>query len=103
MEQLLQRCCSFICTWGWIAKKDRFVQYTPTKCLNNFVQFAVNAGREGDENPKSSVAAETMKLLANSSSSHQILDWIRHTVTKYLSNEKTHEASITKCLNVWVF
>ena len=53
---------------GLVCKKiHRFVQYTPRKCFNNFVQSAVDARRQGDENPNSSVVAETMKLLANSS------------------------------------
>ena len=73
-----------------------FVEYTPVKCFNKFVQSAVNARREGDENPISSVVAETMKVLANSSFGYQILDRGRHTVTKYLNDEKTHGAINTK-------
>ena len=37
-----------------------------------------------------------MKLLANSSYGYQILDRSRHTVTKYLSDEKTYVAIISK-------
>ena len=48
-------------------KIRQFVQYTPKKCFNSFVQSAVNARRQGDENPNSSVVTETMKILANSS------------------------------------
>ena len=48
-------------------KIHRFVQYTPRKCFNNFVQSAVDARRQKHESPNSSVVAETMKLLANSS------------------------------------
>ena len=70
----------------------RFGEYTPLSCFNSFVQSAVNARREGDKNPNSTVVAETMKLLANSSYGYQILDRSRHTVTKYLSDEKTHSA-----------
>ena len=44
-----------------------FVEYTPKKCFNSFVQSAVDPRRQGDENPNSSVVAETMKFLANSS------------------------------------
>ena len=78
---------------GLVCKKIyRFVEYTPVKCFNKFVQSAVDARREGDENPNSSVVAETMKLLANSSYGYQIMDRSRHTVTKYLSDEKTHGA-----------
>ena len=52
---------------GLVCKKiHRFVQYTPRKRFDNFVQSAVDARRQRDENPNSSVVAETMKLLANS-------------------------------------
>ena len=71
----------------------RFVQYSPRKCFNNFVQSVVDAYREGDENPLSGVVAETMKLLGNSSYGYQIMDRSRHTITKYLSDEKTHKAT----------
>ena len=60
------------------------------------MQSAVNARREGDENPNSSVVAETMKLLVNNSYGYQIMGRSRHTVTKYLSDEKTHGAINTK-------
>ena len=58
----------FYLQFGLVCKKiHRFVQYTPGKCFGNFVHSAVDARRQGDENPNSSVVAETMKLLANSS------------------------------------
>ena len=69
-------------------KLHRFVEYTPKKCFNSFVQSAGDARRQGDENPISSVVAETMKLLSNSSYGYQIMGRSRHTVTKYLSDEK---------------
>ena len=62
-------------------KTQRFVEYTPKKCFNSFVQSAVDAWRQGDENPNSIFVAETMKLLANSSYGYQIMDRSRHTVT----------------------
>ena len=62
------------------------------------MQSAVDARREGDENPNSSVVAETMKLLANSSYGYQIMERSRHTILKYLSDEKTHGAINTKFL-----
>ena len=77
-------------------KIHRFVEYTPKKCFNSFVQSAVDAGRQSDENPNSSVVAETMKLLVNSSYGYQIMDRSRHTVTKYLSDKKTHAAINSK-------
>ena len=76
---------------GVVCKKiRRFVQYTLRKCLDSFVQSAVR--RQGDENRNSSVVAETMKLLANSSYGYQIMDRSRHTVTKYVTAEKTYSA-----------
>ena len=72
-----------------VTKIHRFVEYTPKKCFNSFVQSAVDARRQSDKNPNSSVGAETMKLLAKSSYGYQIVDRSRHTVTKYLSDEKT--------------
>ena len=79
-----------------LQKIHRFVEYTPKKCFNSFVQLAVDARRQGDKNPNSSVVAETMKLLANSSYGYQIMDRSRHTVTKYLSDEQTHAATNSK-------
>ena len=73
-----------------------FVEYTPKKSFNSFVQSAVDARRQGDESPNSSVVPETMKLLANSSYGYQIMDKSRHTVTKYLTDEKTHAAINSK-------
>ena len=43
-------------------KLYRFLQYSPRKSFNNFVQSVVDARREGDENPLSGIVAETMKL-----------------------------------------
>ena len=79
-------------------KNNSFVEYIPVNCFNKFVQSAINARREGDEVPNSSVVAETMKLLVNSSYGYQKMDGTRHTVTKTLSNEKTHGA-----INIKVF
>ena len=73
-------------------KNYQFVQYNPKKCSNRFVHSAVNARRQGDENPNSSVVAETMNLLSNSSYGYQIMDRSRHTVTKCFNDEKTHSA-----------
>ena len=43
---------------GLVCKKvHRFVQYTPRKRFDNFVQSAVDARRQRDENPNSSVVA----------------------------------------------
>ena len=82
---------------GLVCKKiHRFVQYTPRNNFSIFIQSAVDAGGQGDENPKSSVVAETMKLLAKNSFAYQIMDRRRHTVTKYLTDEKSHSAKNSK-------
>ena len=79
---------------GLVCKKiHRFVQYTPRICSVNFVQSAVDARRQGDKNPNSSVVAETMKLQAKSSFGYRIMDRSRQTVTKYLTDKKTHSAN----------
>ena len=79
-----------------VTEKHRFVECTPKKCFNSFVQAAVVARTKRDENPNSSVVAKTRKLLANKSYGYQIMDRSRHTVTKYLSDEKTHAATNSK-------
>ena len=79
-----------------VTKLHRFIACTSMICFNSFVQAAVDARRKSDENTNSSVAAETMKLLANSSHGYQIMDRTRHTVKKYFSDEKTHAAIISK-------
>ena len=84
---------------GLVCKENhRFGQHTPRECFSNFVPSAVDARRQRDEIPNSSVVAETMKLLANTSYSYgyQIMDRIRHIVTKYLNDEKTHSAMNSK-------
>ena len=58
------------------------------KCFDRFVQLAVDAGKQGYENPNSGVAAETLKLLVNSSYGYQVMDRSRHTVMKYRPDEK---------------
>ena len=79
-----------------VTKIQRFVEYTPNKSFNSFVQAAVDATSKGDEISNSRVVAETMKLLANSSYGYQIMDQSWHTVTKYLSDGKTHAAINSK-------
>ena len=59
---------------------------------------AMNARRQGHENPNSSVVAETLKLSAKISYGYQVKDRSAHTVTNYLNNEKTHSAINRKTL-----
>ena len=73
----------------------RFVQYVPKNCFKTFVHSVVNARRERDENPNSSLIAESMKLLANNSYHNQIMDRSLHTMTKFFK-KKTHSAINSK-------
>ena len=85
---------------GLVCEKiHRFVQYTPRICSGNFIQSAVDARRQRGEYPNSSLVAETMQLLANSSYGYQIMDRSRQTVTKYLTDGKTHSAINRKMFN----
>ena len=77
-------------------KTHRFVEYTPKKYFNTFVPSGVDTRRQSDENANTSVVAETMKNLANSSYGYQIMDISQHTVAKYLIDEKTHAARISE-------
>ena len=52
----------------------------------------MKARKEGNENLNSSVVADTIKSLADSSYDYQIMDRNRHGVTKCLSDEKTNGA-----------
>ena len=61
-----------------------FLQYTPCRCFQTFVQNVVDARRKGDQNKESTVVAETMKLIGNSSYGYQIMDRSRHINTKYV-------------------
>ena len=82
-------------------KIHRFNECTPQKCFNGFVQSVVDARREGDDNPNSSVVAETMKLLGNSSYGYQIMDRGRQTETLYLNDENTHKAINNRLFRRW--
>ena len=97
MELSLLLCSRLVRLGTSIQKIHRFVEYILVKCFNNFVHFAVNARRDGNENPNSSVVAETLKLLAKSSYGYQFMVRSRHhTVTNYLTDEKAHWAINTK-------
>ena len=63
--------------------------------FNSFVQSIVDARRAGDENSLSGVVAEPIKLLGNISYGYQIIDRSKHTMTKYLGDEKHIKLSTT--------
>ena len=61
------------------------------------MQSVVNVRCQGDENPNTSVVAETMKFLTNSSYGYQLMDRGHHSRTSYMDDEKTR-AGINKGL-----
>ena len=64
-----------------VTKTQRFFENNPNKCFNSFVHTALYAWRQGDENPNSSVVADSMMFLANSSYGYQIMGRSQHTET----------------------
>ena len=76
-----------------VTKIDLFVQYNSQKCFNSFSQSAVDASKQVDKKPNSSVVAATLKLLANSSYGCQQMDRSQHSVTKYLNDGTTPAAN----------
>ena len=64
-------------------KLYRLDGYTPAKCFSNFVQSALKARRQGDNNLNSSVIIETVKLLANNLYGYQKMDRRRHPIKVY--------------------
>ena len=68
----------------------RFVKYTPRKVFNNLAQSVVDVGGAADENPLSSVIAETRKLRGNSYYGYQTKERSKLTMTKFLGEEKTN-------------
>ena len=73
-------------------KIHRFVQNSPRNVFNNFNRTVVDTRRAGDENPLNGVVAERMKVLGKSFYKYQIIARSKHTMTKYLANEKFHKA-----------
>ena len=63
-----------------------FVENTPVKCFNNFVECAVSSRCQGDENANCCAFAKTMNLLTNSSYGYQIMNCSRHSITKYTND-----------------
>ena len=73
-----------------------FFEYTPVKNFNDIVQSGVKACREGLQFPNSSVAAESMKLVAKNSYDYENFNRCRHSVAMYVKDENTHAAQNTQ-------
>ena len=71
------------------------VQYTPLGEFNSFLQSVVDARQVIDENPLSGGIAETLRKLGITSNGYQIMASSKHTMTKYLGDEKNHKAKKT--------
>ena len=55
VERSLPLFCCSIWSWALCTTVHRFVEYTPRKCFSNFAQSTVDAQRESEENPNSTV------------------------------------------------
>ena len=71
-------------------KINRSVENTTNTCFNSCVHSPMEARRKTDENPNSSVVADTMKPLARRSYGYQNMNREGHYVTKCVGDEKTH-------------
>ena len=77
-----------------------FLQYTPRRCFETFVQNVVDARREGDQNKESTVVAETMKLIGNSSYGYQIMDRLyEHQVRERITGGQIFNNRFFKTIN----
>ena len=75
-----------------------FIQYTPEKCFESFINSVVEARREGDKNTSSSVVAETMKLIGKSSYEYQMMNRLKLSKTQYVVG-----AEVDKLVNERIF
>ena len=99
MERPLVLCCCFIYNWVLFAEKYTVLLSTLEKKASTVLcsqQWTQEGKVTKIQTQTSSVVAETKKLLANSSYWYQIMDRNRHTVTKYLTDKKTHAAINSK-------
>ena len=79
-------------------KKHCFNEDTQRMCFNSFVQSAVDATSQKDDNPNSSVVAETRKLLTISSYGYQSNDHRWNTVTKNQNKVKIQAVKFSELL-----
>ena len=71
-----------------LAKVYQIIEYPEAAfAFKDFVNSVVQARREGDYNPQSSVVAETMKLIGNSSYGYQIMNRSKQTNTRYVNED----------------
>ena len=73
-------------------KVYRFVQYTQWNWSNNFCSTSGWCEKKRRWKPFIRRCSRNNKLLCNSSYGYQIKDKSRHTITKYLNEEKIHKA-----------
>ena len=54
----------------------------------SFLESVVDGRRASDDDPSCRKVAETMNLLGKNFNGYQIMDWSKHTMTKYLADQK---------------
>ena len=91
METIITPFLLFCSEIGFLSRKlHRFVHSNPVNCLNKIVQSGVSAHCQEEQNSNPSFVVENLMLLGNSSYDRQIKDRSRHSVTRYMNNEKIH-------------
>ncbi|XP_063966739.1 uncharacterized protein LOC135156886 [Lytechinus pictus] len=76
----------------------QFIEYKPVACFKHFGESVSNARRKGDVDPTTSVIADTMKLIGNSSYGKTITNKERHRNVKVCD-----EAKVQKHINNTLF
>ena len=78
-ETLITPLLLFYLDLGLVCQKIyRFVEYIPVKCFNKFVQSAVNARWEGDEDPKINVRLLWLFILRVILLNHYLINFSKH-------------------------
>jgi hypothetical protein len=70
-----------------VTKVYQVVEFTPSKCFENFVEQVTEARRRGDIDPTQSVFRDTMKLLGNSAFGSSIMNKEKHQKVSYVKGE----------------
>ena len=79
-----------------ITKVYQVIEYEPKTCFKQFAQDVSDARRTGDINPDTSIIADTMKLIGNSSYGSTIMDKTKHIKVTYHNNVHDVRKEINK-------
>lgn len=72
------------------------IEYTPMKCFQSFVTNVTEARRQGDDDPKLSVIADTNKKIGNSAYGGLIMDKLKHRNVQYIQGVDEAQKAVNK-------